>query len=234
MATNAAGARSAKRGAGKGRSSIGLWVILGSVLVVGLVLVVVALANRAPISAIEQPDVPAEWINGRTLGNPDAPVTISMWEDFLCPACQQWNEQVKPQLFEDYIQAGTVKMEYNYLPLQQHGNGARWGAVASECADEQGAFWPYHDRLFQLASTQGQTAFSTDRLIGHAADLGLDRDEFNRCLTSGEHMATVDASLNQAGAQGISSTPTMLINGQPANAFAYEQVSATIDELAGE
>ena len=60
MATNAAGSRSAKRSAGKGRSSIGLWVILGSVLVVGLVLIVVALANRAPISAIEQPDVPAE------------------------------------------------------------------------------------------------------------------------------------------------------------------------------
>ena len=125
-----------------------------------------------------------------------------MWEDFLCPACQQWNAQVEPQLFEEEIQSGRVKMEYNYLPLQSHGPGAYWGAVAAECANEQEAFWPYHDRLFQLASTQGQTAFSTDRLVGHAADLGLDREAFNVCLTSGEHQATVDASLRQAGRAG--------------------------------
>ncbi len=223
-----------KRGTRNAQSRVGLWVILGSVLVVGLVLVVVALANRAPISAIEQRDVPAEWINGRTLGDPDAPVTISMWEDFLCPACQQWNAQVEPQLFEEQIQTGRAKMEYNYLPLQAHGPGARWGAVAAECANEQNAFWPYHDRLFQLASTQGQTAFSFDRLVGHAKDLGLDSDAFQICMTSGENQTLVDNSLSQATTLGVSSTPTMLLNGQPANAFDYAQISALISQAAGE
>lgn len=234
MATQTARSRSAKGKAGGARLSVGMWIIIGSVATVVLVIAVVLWANRAPIGEITQPDVPAEWINGRVLGDPDAPVTISMWEDFLCPACQQWNAQVKDQLFADHIQTGNVKMEYNYLPLQQHGPPARWGAVASECAGEQGAFWPYHDRLFQLASTQGQTAFQLERLVGHAADLGLDRDAFNACLQSGEHQATVDASLQEASTLGISSTPTMLLNGQEVSAFAYEQVSQLIAQEAGE
>lgn len=104
-------------------------------------------------------------------------------------------------------------------------------AVASLCADEQGAYWPYHDKLFS-----DELGLNRNAYIQYAVDLGLDGSAFEACLDSGKFddfiQEDIDFSLNL----GIRSTPTFFINGlavvgaQPLDAF--KQV---IDkELAGE
>ncbi len=83
-------------------------------------------------------------------GNPDATVTIVEFSDFQCPFCQRFHQTTLPLILENYVDTGKVKFVYKDFPIQSlHPNGALPAAVASECADEQGMFWQYHDKLFQ-------------------------------------------------------------------------------------
>ena len=93
-------------------------------------------------------------------------------------------------------------------PLPGH-DLARPAHEAARCAGAMGQYWPYHDRLFA-----SQPAFERTDLIRYAAELGLDRERFARCVDERTYASDVDADLAQARALGITGTPTFLIGGQ--------------------
>src|SRR5690606_2631515 len=116
------------------------------------------------------------------------------------------------RLMEDYIEQGTVRLEFRHFPLQIHAPGAEMAAMASECAADQGAFWPYHDRLFQAQST-GQAGYTIDRLVQYADELDLDSQQLLQCMSGLQHQTDVTESVNQAVSMGLNATPSVLING---------------------
>lgn len=208
-------------------------LLTGAVVLLAVVIVLVlAATNQQPtVEASDYSGIPAAWQDRNVLGDPDASVTVQAWEDFLCPACAAFNQRVKPQLVENYIATGKVKLEFRHFPLRQHEPGASLAAQANECAADQGAFWPYHDRTFQAAPS-GQSAFTAERLIDYAQELGLAQDSFAQCLTSQKYLSTVQESAQAAQAAGLNSTPSILINGVRSNSpLDYEAVAAAIDAL---
>jgi protein-disulfide isomerase len=112
------------------------------------------------------------------------------------------------------------------LNLAFLGNESQWAAEASECADEQGKFWEYHDKLFSSQAGENQGAFSKDNLKKFAADLKLDTEKFNTCLDSGKYTKVVTDETQLAGESGVSSTPSFFVNthfvqgAQPFQTFA--------------
>jgi len=92
------------------------------------------------------------------------------------------------------------------------GQESQWAAEASECASDQNAFWPYHDKLFASQSGENQGAFSKDKLKGFAVDLGLDATAFNQCLDSGKYTQLVQQDTAAAQKLGAQSTPSFFIN----------------------
>lgn len=217
----------------KKKNSLTPWFIGGGILFVALIVIAVLANGRGGTAAIAPPDIPEEWLQERlTMGNPDAVVTVEAWEDFLCPACQQWNSTIKPRLFEEYIKTGLIRLEFHQFPLQMHAPGAQMSAIATECAADQNAFWPYHDRVFQEAANRGQAGTTLDRLVDYADDLGLNTNTFRQCVTSQQHATTVNESVNEAVALGLNSTPSILINDQLMEApFDYNALSAEIESL---
>ena len=104
-------------------------------------------------------------------------------------------------------------------------------AIAAMCAEEQGAFWPFHDKLFS-----DEYGLSRNAYIQYAADLELDGNAFETCLDSGKFDDFIQQDMDFSLNLGVRSTPTFFINGlavvgaQPLDVF--KQV---IDqELAGE
>jgi protein-disulfide isomerase len=156
--------------------------------------------------------------NDPVLGDPNAPVTIIEFSDFQCPFCSRWFESVKPQL-QPYIDRGEVRLIYRDFPLSFHQN-AESAAIASECANEQGKFWEYHDVLFE-----NQQALDSLSLKQYAADLGLNESQFNSCYDTSKYQGEVQTDFNDGAAVGVSGTPTFFINGtkvvgaQPWSAF---------------
>ncbi len=93
-------------------------------------------------------------------------------------------------------------------------------AEAAECANEQGKFWDYHDKLFS-----NQRAIQDENLKQYAVDIGLDTDRFNSCFESNKYRSTIQKTMKIGSAAGVTGTPAFFVNGrflsgaQPFSAF---------------
>ena len=213
-----------------GSSKIGLWLIGVSVAIVAIVVAVIIFNERQTSSApVAQPDVPAEWINRSSLGSPDAPVTVQLWEDFLWPSCQQFSRTVKPWIVDEYVKSGKVRLEFHHFPLQQHAPGSFMAAIAAECAADQNLFWPYHDKAFQVISVEQQGGATPEKLMSFASAVGLDQETFNTCMSSQQHQQTVSDSLAMATQLSLRFTPSVIVDGQLLEDSSLANVRATID-----
>jgi protein-disulfide isomerase len=156
-------------------------------------------------------------------GSEKAPVTIVKFEDFQCPFCKQ----VQPtfnELLSRYD--GKVRLVHKDLPLESLHPQARQAAEAARCADEQGKFWQYHDKLYANAPKA-----SADNLKSYAKEVGLNTDSFDRCLTSGKYKPVVQQDLNEGARLGLTGTPTFFINGRE---ISGNQPSETFEAIIDE
>jgi len=120
-------------------------------------------------------------------GNPDAPITIIEFSDFQCPFCAQFHSSTLLQIQENYVDTGKVKFVYRDFPIQEIHPNAVPAAVAAECANEQGLFWQYHDKLFENQNSWERLVEENvvNEFKAYAADLGLNTSQFNDCFDSG-------------------------------------------------
>ena len=178
--------------------------------------------NDEPSDVTAVPDLPAAWFNGTTMGDPNAPVIVQVWEDFLCPSCRGWSATIEPQVVEEYVKPGLVRLEIHHFPLSMHSPGAEMGAQASLCANDQELFWPYRQRLF-AAQDDGQAGFTTDALVRYADELGLDRTAFEECMNNQTYQDEVAESVNEALSIGLNFVTSIIVNGEWMNdSFDYE------------
>ena len=105
-------------------------------------------------------------------------------------------------------------MRFVYRHMAFLGEESVWAAAASECADEQGQFWTYHDVLFTHTAGRSQGVFTQPNLKLYAAELGLNGGAFNSCLDSGRYDGWVRAQTEVARQKGVTSTPTLIVNGR--------------------
>ena len=146
------------------------------------------------------------------VGDKNAKVTLIDFSDYECPFCKRHFTDTYPQLKKDYIDTGKVKMVFRDLPLGFHQNAPK-EAEAAECARKQGGdavYYKYHDQIF-TKTTSGGTGLALDQLPVIAKELGLNINQFQTCLDSGEFKAEVDKDLADAGKAGASGTPTFFI-----------------------
>ena len=117
------------------------------------------------------------------------------------------------QIDEAYVQTGLVRFGYRHLVIL--GPNSQRAAEASECAAEQGAFWAYHDLLYDPAASGQRGSLGEDNLRQLAADLGLDTQSFGSCLETGKYAALVRTESAMIQSLGVRGTPAFLLNGQP-------------------
>jgi protein-disulfide isomerase len=167
-------------------------------------------------------------------GPADAKVTIVEFSDFQCPYCGRFVAETLPQILANY--GDKIRFVFMNLPLTSIHENAEKAAEAGECANEQGAFWQFHDIMFGH-----QDALTVDDLKGYAAQLGLDTAKFNDCLDSGkmvsEVQADLDAGQTAAADAGLTrfGTPAFFINGvNLAGAQPYDVFKAAIDAALAE
>ena len=186
-----------------------------------------SLRERAKVVTYLQP--PAVFrvdvsVNGEPHKGPEkAPVTIVKFEDFQCPFCKQ----VQPtfiELLKRYD--GKVRLVHKDLPLQDIHPLAQQAAEAARCANEQGKFWNYHDKLYA-----NSPKLSTEDLKSYAKEVGLNIESFDNCFTSGRYKAVVQKDLSEGVQLGLTGTPVFFINGREiSGAQPLEAFAAVIDE----
>jgi protein-disulfide isomerase len=172
-------------------------------------------------------DIPTEGYP--SIGPEDAEIVIVEFSDFQCPYCQRFHDETYQELLNAY--PGKIRFVYRNFPLppSMHPD-AMSAAVASLCANDQNAYWQYHDKLFSGNGLNEKT------YIQYATELGLNVEEFTACLSSGKHDDFIERDMDFSSNLGVQSTPTFFVNGlaiigaQPLSSFTQ-----LIDkELAGE
>ncbi len=150
-------------------------------------------------------------------GNPDATITIVEFSDFQCPFCQRFHQTTLPLILENYVDTGKVKFVYRDFPIVSlHPNGAVPTAVAAECADEQGMFWQYHDKIFQNQKSWERLSAADigNELKTFAVELGLNTNQFNDCFSSGKYLEEVNNDLLDGTSYGVTGTPGFFIGNE--------------------
>lgn len=146
-------------------------------------------------------------------GNPDAKITIIEFSDYECPFCGRFYANTLPLIEENYINTGLVNFVYRDFPIQSIHDNALPAALATECADDQGDFWPYHNMIFDNKSTW-EKINGVDLLKEfeqYAVVLGLNTEEFNSCLESGKHLEEVKKDLQDGRDYGVTGTPGFFV-----------------------
>ncbi|MFE6198618.1 DsbA family protein [Streptomyces sp. NPDC057838] len=152
------------------------------------------------------------------VGKDSAKSTLTVWEDFRCPACKSFETAYRPVIHE-LTEAGQLKAEYHLVTLidgNMGGTGSRNAANAAACAQDAGKFPAYHDVLFDNQPAEVDDAYAdNDKLIELAGKVdGLDTPAFRSCVEDGTHNAWV-AKSHQAFDEGdFSGTPTVLFDGK--------------------
>jgi protein-disulfide isomerase len=175
---------------------------------------------------------PTELAHGQTLGRANAPVTVEVWADYQCPYCALFTAQVEPQLIAQYVETGQVRLVFRDLAFL--GDESRWAAVAARLAEQQDAFWPYHDYLFANQLGENRGGYSVDRLREIASQVGLDRDAFDAGLQLDDARATFARIRTEfeadAARLGIRSTPTIVVNDRVVEGNDLPSIRAAIDK----
>jgi protein-disulfide isomerase len=181
------------------------------------------LTAKHPVKVMLDPPRLEVGEDGRPARGPEnARVRIIEFSDFECPFCLRAFPTVQ-QVLATY--GDRVRFVYRHYPLPNHPN-ARPAAEASACANEQGKFWEYHDRLFVSPGKLTGADLKT-----HAAELGLNAAQFNACFDGRKYQGDVDADIEAAQKAGVTGTPAFFINGRPlSGALPFEAFKRVIDE----
>jgi protein-disulfide isomerase len=154
---------------------------------------------------------------GRVNGSPNAPVKIVEFGDYQCPYCRRFWEQTEPVLQREFIDAGIVSLEFRDLTVV--GPESETAALGAACAADQDMFWPMHDVLYGRQGRENSGVYSSAnvkrfaREAASAAGNTFDPAQFDACLDSRAHLATLRASNTAAGTMQVKATPSFLVNG---------------------
>ena len=154
-------------------------------------------------------------------GDESAPSTMIEFADYECPYFK-----IAQATVDTVLETSAEKMRNGYrdYPLPFHAN-ARGASQATRCAEEQGKYWEYHDKVFAAKD------LTTDGLRSLADTLELDRAKFDECLASGKFDAAIDEDVSEGSEAGVSGTPAFFINGRfLSGALPFDQLKAVIDD----
>ena len=217
------------------------FVILGVIAVIGIVLIAMQARGSGPAPQVvaELPPGDAGKAAPYVYGRADAPVTISEFADFECPACAQFATLTEPDVRKRLADAGQVSVRFYDFPLDQHRNSVL-ASLSAACAADQNKFWEMHDRIFAgqdaWATRAGESDASANRrarkhFAEYAKELGLDEGAWSACVTEQQHLERIRANRQLGIQRHVRSTPTFIVGNQMVpGALSYDALKRLVDQ----
>ncbi len=162
-------------------------------------------------------------------GDVNAPVEIIEYASFTCPHCARFSNEVLPQIEENYIKTGKVKLVYRDVYFDKYG---MWAAMVARCSPEK--FFGISDMIYKtqgdwVKSGSDQGIADSLRKIGLMAGIG--KDQLDACMNdSAKLKALVGWYQENATRDNITSTPSFLIDGKSYSNMSYDDFAKVLDE----
>ncbi len=162
------------------------------------------------------------------IGSNEAEVKVISFADFQNPADKVAYQAVVAPMLKDY--EGKIQFIFKgYVPpTAVQGVSA---VLAASCANEQGKFAPYAEKLFATQAVWGKAKDANPLLKSYAKGLGLNAQDFNKCLDEKKYQDLVTQTAVEGQSFGIAQTPAMFVGTEfTSGALKYEEVQKVIDE----
>jgi protein-disulfide isomerase len=179
----------------------------------------------APQGAVATYAVPA--------GRSSAPVTVAIYEDFMCPFCGEFESASRSALRKD-LAAGNVQLRYHVLNFLDGSSttdhSTRAANAYAAVLDDSGpqAAKTFHDLLFEHQPEEGSAGISDHRLLDYAVRAGADRAAVSAAIRDRTYEQWVDNGAAQASKDGVTSTPTVTVNGKTVTFTTIDQLVSKV------
>lgn len=158
------------------------------------------------------------------------PVRVELYVDLQCPACREYEARVADTL-EQLVIDGRIELVVHPISILDRASTTEYssrGAAAVACAADEGLFWEYQKVLYAEQPPEGGDGLSDERLIELGTEVGLP-ESFEECVTSGARAVWVEQVTDTARDAGISSTPTVLVDGEQITGGTAADLEAAVD-----
>ncbi len=163
-------------------------------------------------------------------GAEDAPITVIEYASFTCPHCARFHSDVYKLLRKNYIDTGKIKFIFREVYFDKYG---MWASMIARCSGPD-RFFGMTDLILNSQSTWARAGddlaiVEALRKIGRLS--GMQDAALDSCLQDGDKLrALVGWYKENAQRDGIQSTPSFLIDGQPYKNMDYEEFAKILDE----
>ena len=185
------------------------------------------------VSAQDAAEVDTSGVLEMSMGNPDAAVTVIEYASFTCPHCASFHEGTFKELKENYIDTDKINFVYREVYFDRFG---LWGGMVARCGGPE-KYFGIADLIYQSQAnwtSSGDPATIADELKKLGLLAGLSQETVDACMQDGDMAKAMVAVFQQnAEADGITSTPSFVINGENYSNMSYEQFSQLLDEKLG-
>lgn len=179
--------------------------------------------------------------NGRTLGRPGAPVTVTVYEDLECPVCKEFSQGAQHDLIQNEIRAGKAKMIFKSLQTATPDLATfQFQQQAAIAAGRQNKLWNFVETFYKEQGPEG-TPYVTEGFLTKIAKQipGLDVSQWSKTRKTADLSSAVTGDLSEAHNKGFNSTPTIVVQGPDASpapvqgAIAYSDLQKMVKKAGG-
>ncbi|HET6667340.1 MAG TPA: thioredoxin domain-containing protein [Intrasporangium sp.] len=167
-----------------------------------------------------------------TIGEPNAPVEVTIYADFQCPACAKF-EAEQGDALATFVEAGDVRVNYRMMSFLNDASTTDYSTRAMNAfavvLEEHGteAAAEFHDLLFAQQPAEGTAGLSDDELVDLAVEAGATEDAVRPGIEDLQFEQWIVNATDQASRDGVSSTPTTLVNGQEVDPYGLDSEIST-------
>ncbi|MFC7532534.1 DsbA family protein [Actinoplanes sp. GCM10030250] len=227
--------RSAER-----RRTVTIWTSVAVVVVLFIAgLVGYSLVTGEDKGTLSTPTVAVD--EGTAFATGTGPVTVDVYEDFMCPSCNRF-EQAAGATLKQLVADQKITLRFHPVAiLDRFSNGTEYStraAAASAAAAQEGKFTEYHDVLYANQPAENSDGLDNAKLIELAKSVGLTSDTFANAVNEGTYKTWATQATEKFSERGFSGTPTITVNGKqvtgPDNTLpTAELVTQAVQQAAG-
>jgi protein-disulfide isomerase len=204
------------------------------VLVVAVVVAIVVQNSRTATAAdAAAPANTADSGQVVVVGSTEAPVTVDLYEDFQCPVCQNF-ESTTGSTLAQLVSAGTVQLHYHGMAFldtsanDKYSTRALNAAAVVVNAAGADAFQKFHDLLYANQPAEGGSGLTDDQLIAYAQQAGASGTAVESAIRDLTYGDWVKEITDQASKDGVTATPTVLVDGQRLEDLSTSGVTSAV------
>ena len=146
-----------------------------------------------------------------------SPVTVTLYEDFQCPACKAF-EDADGAFLRQAVDSGDITVEYRPISFLDKASTTEYSSRALNAAmcvlDTKGvkSYTAMHDVLYANQPAEGSAGLDDAKLGALAKEAGA--GDLTACIKSRKFDPWLHKATDASSKAGVNGTPTVMINGK--------------------